>query len=281
MKTRTTITLSFLAIMLISLSYTASGNSGSATLKPVSPWADATINFQFDGLMAICFGNPERVSAGLLDVHHHSPEIKIMRIKDGQRAELATLKEEQLRNTLYIDVEGSSRTGVSRYYTESMDDVKDFRWNLDLEGELHQRQLYVREDKLFGKIHFNSGLFYAGKMTEQPVRFFAADNSGKTLPFNRRIAAPAAKINLAIGEALVIRGGKETIRLVAEAGVRYEVEVNNLPPPDMANMDHWLFYYDVINTKVTRYMPVQTVKTAFGPRPLLCEPAVFSRSRLN
>jgi hypothetical protein len=281
MKTKSTILFTLFVLVMAGLTMSASSNSNTATLRPVTPREEATVSFSFDGLMAICFGNPARVSAGLLDVHHHTPELTITRVKGENRSTMAVLKGEQLRGVFYVDVEGNTKTGVSRYYAESMNDPNDFRWNVDLEGDLHQRQLYVKEEKLFGKIHFNSGLFYAENLSEETVRFFAADNSGKLLPFNRKVAAPAAKVNLMQGEALVIRGAKDQIRLVAEPGVRYEVTVNNLPPADMANMDHWLYYYDVIGTKVTPYQPVMTKKAVLSPRPLLCIPALFTRSQLD
>jgi hypothetical protein len=280
MRIKSIALFSIFVLFIMSLSQSATGNSGNNSLRPATPREDATVSFSFDGLMAICFGNPERVSVGLLDAHHHTPEITITRFKGDEKSVFAVLKGEQLRETLYVEVDKASNI-VERYYGESMDDPNDFRWNIDLEGDLHQRKLYVKEDKLFGKIHFSSGLFFANNLSEEKFRFYAADNSGKVLPFNRRVAAPAAKINLGMGDSLLIRGGKEPIRLLAEPGVRYEITVHNMPPADMANMDHWLFYYDVIGTKVTPYMPVMTKKAAFSPRPLMCEPAVFSKSMLN
>jgi hypothetical protein len=267
-------------LVVLGFSIKASSNSSSSPL-PVTPRDEATVSFDFDGLMGICFGNQERVSAGLLNVPHHTPEIKITRIDAGKRSTMAVLRGEQLRGTFYVDVEGRTKSAVSRYYGESIDDPNDFRWNIDLEGDLYQKKLHIMEEKLFGKIHFGGGLFFASNLTDHSVRFFAADNSGKALPFNRRIAAPSAKINLAIGDTLLIRGVKNSIRLVAEPGVRYEVSVTNLPPSDMANMEHWIYYYDLLGEQVTPYMPVIAQKTAFGPKPLLCMPVVFSLSQLD
>src|SRR5207249_11150388 len=71
MKSRTTF-LSLFFLVVVALSITASSNN-SATAPLPSPRQDATVSFSFDGLMAICFGNPARVSAGLLDVVHHTP----------------------------------------------------------------------------------------------------------------------------------------------------------------------------------------------------------------
>lgn len=282
MRTKTMFVFGIITFLAISLFTVVSGNSHFAAAPAPIPSQEASVRFTFDGMIALCFGNAERVSAGFLDAHHHTPELKIVKIENNKKSEIAVLDAEQLRNKLFIDVEGGPSTGVSRYYGESMSsDENDFRWNIDLENDLHQRQLYVNEKKLWGKIHFNTGLFYAGEMTERPVQFFAADNSGKVLPFNRRIAQPEAKVNLAMGQTLVIRGGEQVVRLTAQPGVRYEVEITNLPPKSMASMDHFLMYYDVIDAKVTKYSPIQVKKAVFAGGPVMCGVAVFSRSQLD
>src|SRR5262249_38673817 len=149
-----------LFLVVLGLSITASTNSNKATAVQPSPREEASVSFRFDGLMAICFGNPARVSAGLLEVPYHSPEMVITKVSGTERSTVAKLSGEQLRRTLYFDVDGNA-SAVSRYYAPSMDDQNDFRWNIDLEGDLHQQQLYVKEEKLFGKIHFSSGIWYA------------------------------------------------------------------------------------------------------------------------
>jgi len=98
MKSRTTF-LSLFFLIVVALSITVSSNS-SATAPLPSPRQDATVSFSFDGLMAICFGNPARVSAGLLDVIHHTPKLAITRIEGNKRSNLAVLRAEQLRGTL-------------------------------------------------------------------------------------------------------------------------------------------------------------------------------------
>jgi hypothetical protein len=278
MKFRSII-LSIFALVVLAATVTVSGNSSGA-IKHFSPRDNATVTVDFDGLMALCFGDQSRVSVGILNAHNHHPEISIYKIKDGARSTVAILDEKQLHGTLTVSKE-SGNNAVSRYYADSMDDQNDSRWVIDLENDLFQRALHLREDKFAVKIHFNDGLFYAGKQTERPVHFFAADNSGKTLPFFRRIADPAAKINLAIGDALVISGIGEPIKLVAEPGASYEMSVHNLPPPDMASMDHFIHYYDVINDQVTPYVPVMTMKAAYVTFPLICGGVAFGKSKLQ
>src|SRR5439155_6013180 len=126
-----------------------------------------------------------------------------------------------------------------------------------------------------------SGLFYAAKLSEINARFFAVDGSGRTLPFNRRIAEPGAKINLATGEALVIKQkNAELLRLIAEPMVSYQIDITNLPKPDMAAMDHFINFYGLINETVTKYVPVMAQRSAFRPAPLTCIPVKFSQSEL-
>ncbi|MEW6737995.1 MAG: hypothetical protein AB1489_42350, partial [Acidobacteriota bacterium] len=285
MRKNIALSVSLFVCLVFALTMAASTNSNTNSSKaaplPVNPREEATVSMTFDGLMALCMGNPERVSVGILDVHHHTPMLAVSKIVNGRKTTLATLKGEQLRGTIYIDVEGASAQ-VGRYLAPSMqNDPNDFRWNIDMEGDLHQRELHLKEEKLFGKIHIGAGLFYAHNISEEKVRFFAADGSGKALPFNRQVAEPAAKINLAKEQVLVIRGDKEAIQLTVEPSTRYEVALTNLPPEEMANMDHFLFYYDFMAVKVSPYMPESIRKIAFAPRPLVCGSVVFSRSQLD
>ncbi|MEW6737998.1 MAG: hypothetical protein AB1489_42365, partial [Acidobacteriota bacterium] len=168
------------------------------------------------------------------------------------------------------------------YLAPSMqNDPNDFRWNIDMEGDLHQRELHLKEEKLFGKIHIGAGLFYSDDLSQEKVRFLATDGSGKVLPFNRQVATPAAKLNLVAGQALVIRGSKDIVRLVAEPNVRYEIAVTNEPPAEMASMDHFTYYYDFIGAKVTPYNIALARKAAVEPAPLTCQSVVFGKSKLN
>ena len=162
-----------------------------------------------------------------------------------------------------------------------MSDVNDFRWTLDMESDLFQKQLYIKEDKLWGKIHLNAGLFYGINLSEGKFRFVATDNSNTMLPFNRQVSDPAALLNLATDETLVIRNEKEVIRLKAEDGVSYQILIHNLPPKEMADMNHFLFYFTVLGEKVTAYRPLEMAKAAFAPPPMLCGSAIFSKSRLD
>jgi hypothetical protein len=284
---RTILVATFFVTVMLSLATSAlmnnraaNGGAGAIAAAPaVNPHAPATVTMSFDGLIAVCFGDPTRVSAGFLNVAHHSPNITITKVENGQQSTIAVLKDQELSDTLYLDIEGSE-SGVRTYQTDSSDE-KDFRWNIDLESDIHQRQLYIKEEKLLGKLHISTGLFYADHLSEKPVRFFAADNSGNMLPFNRRIGEPAGKINMNSGDALVLKSKKVNLRLVSTPGISYEISITNLPPANMASMNHWLFYYDFINADVKHYAPVMINKAAYAPRPMICTAAVFSKSRLQ
>ncbi|MEW6737208.1 MAG: hypothetical protein AB1489_38340 [Acidobacteriota bacterium] len=246
-----------LVIFLIT-SATSSSNTNINTntpTQPLKPTDDASVKISFDGMIAIMMGNPERVTAAFLDVCHHTPTITITRVRNQQRTVIATLQGEQLRGTVQIDIESatsairSNRQRVSKYYAASVsNDANDFRWTVDFEKDLHPlyRPMQIKEEKLFGKIHINTGLFYADNLSEEIYHFVAADGSGKALPFQRQIATVAAQVILNNGESLVINGNNEDIRFSSEYSIQYEVAITNTPPPNMANVDHWLYYYDII-----------------------------------
>src|SRR5438552_12015792 len=107
MRTKSTILFCLFVMVVIGFSINVSSNS-STSLRPVTPREEATVSFSFDGLMGICFGNTERVSAGLLDVRHHTPDLTVTRIDGEKRSTMAVLRGEQLRGTFYVDVEGRS-----------------------------------------------------------------------------------------------------------------------------------------------------------------------------
>ncbi|MEW6734959.1 MAG: hypothetical protein AB1489_26955 [Acidobacteriota bacterium] len=268
-------------VFALTIKVSVNSNSNKVVPLPVNPREDATVTMTFDGLMALCMGNPERVSVGLLDVHHHIPLLTISKVVNGKKSIVTTLKGEQLRGTTYIDVAGN-RSMVTKYLSAAMqNDSNDFRWNIDMEADLHQRELHLKEERLFGKIHISAGLFYAVDLSEERVRFLATDGSGKMLSFDRRVATPAAKWNLSADQALVIDNGKDKVRLVGGEGVQYQIALTNEPPAEMASMDHFTYYYDFIEAQVTRYNITVIKRAAFAPKPHLCMSTVFSRSKLN
>lgn len=272
MKTPNSMLLCLLVLILLG-SFSVAGRSVAPNPHPQQ---EATISILFDGLQAVAMGNPERVSVGILDAHHHTPQIKIEKIANNSRSLVALLKGEALHRTLYFDV-ASGAQGITKFNAPGHEN--DFGWNLDMESDLYQQKLYLKDNAFVGKLHLSAGLWYATNLTDQRVQFVT--EYGKMAAFNRKLGTPAAKINLVEGDALVIRGGVEPIRLVAEQGVRYEMEITNLPPVELADIQHFAHYYDVIGAKVTAYEPVVVKKAAFRPVPLICESVVFSRSTLN
>src|SRR5688572_30758241 len=91
MKIRSIFSLTLFVFAISLLTGIVSGSSSNSASPLPTPRENATVNFKFDGLMALCFGNPERVSAGVMDVHHHTPELAVIRIKDGKRSKVAKL----------------------------------------------------------------------------------------------------------------------------------------------------------------------------------------------
>ncbi|MBL8150818.1 MAG: hypothetical protein JNN15_12910 [Blastocatellia bacterium] len=243
-------------------------------------------------------GDSQKVSVGIIDAHHHTPEFTVYKLiakKDGREGkearetrEIARFTENQLKRTLTVSV--SSRTSTTskvvnkrlgKYISLSgrESDSKDFGWTLDIENDLYGRKLKIKEDAFLGKIHFKSGVFYTNRLSEEKYRFVATDGSGKTLPFFRQVGRPAAKIDLENSQEVVIAGFAQSLKLKAESGVDYLVTVHNLPPPDLADLSHFLMYYDVIDEELTQYEPVMVKST--GTLEHLCAPRAFGSSPLN
>ena len=240
--------------------------------------AKCEVSFHFDGLQAIAFGDSKRVSDGILDVHHHSPLIEVKEIKAGKETIIRTIKADELKGkVLNVDVPNNQQQ-PKRYYSLDMSkDTQDFRWCLDIENDLFQKQLYLK-DEFFTKIHFNTGTFYAERLTDDKYQFVAGT---KVHNFKREIAAPSAKVLLDKHQRLLLNGLATEISLSYKEHVNYQISITNLPTKDMMNMDHFAFYYDLIETEVPKYMPVLVKKAAYLPRPLMCEAIILGKSKIN
>jgi hypothetical protein len=246
--------------------------------KPTVAAPSGNVSFSFDGMEALFFGASDRVSVGVLNAHNHRPKITVTKVVGSERTVIAQLTGAQLSKPIFIDAEGLAATGVSRHLAEVKEnDPFDARWMIDFNELYPQEKLTVDETKLFTKVHISSGLFYSDKLSKTKARFFAADGSQKTLKVNRKMAYPAAKLNLANGDKLIISGGNfEPIRLVGAANVSYQVDITNLPPKNAMSMDHFLHYYEVVDQPLEKYVPVWAFKAAFDPLPVVCAPLYFS-----
>lgn len=238
-----------------------------------------TVKFLFDGLGVLAFGDSTKASLGILDVIHHTPQIQIKTIENGREKSTQVINDREIKNKVISISVPAKHLQPTRYFCANMNkDTKDFRWCLDLESDLFQKQLYLKQDKLFSKIHFQTGTFFATNLTTEKYQFTA----GSTLhSFNRQIGTPAASVTLHQGQVLNITGLAENIVLSYAANTSYEIAITNLPPPDMASMDHFAFYYDVLKTPVKKFMPAVVKKAAFSPRPLYCDIVILSKSNIN
>jgi hypothetical protein len=272
------------ALFMVCLSFTTSGNFDSSGQSPAKS-KTAGITIKFDGLLAVAMGDSKRVSIGVLDAHQHQPIITIHKVIGQKRTTIATINAAELRGQVVsFDLEGGQAGAISRYYSADQNqDLSDFRWTLDAENDLFQRALHLRADRFFTKLHINTGGTWMADdqaITDRPVQFVAEDGSGKVLPFKRRFSAPMMILNLERGQTLAI-GGKNKVRLTSEPGARYEISITNLPPASATSIEHFGHYFDVIGTQVTAYRPVLLQAATYGPRPLVCGPLMFSRSRID
>jgi hypothetical protein len=274
MKIRTLCLVALLT--LFTLATNLINNVANAQKPTVAPPA-GNVTFSFDGMEALFFGAPDRVSVGVLNAHNHRPQITVTKVVGSERTVIAQLSGAQLRQPVFIDAEGLAATGVSRRLAEVKEnDPFDARWMIDFNELYPQQQLSVDESKFFTKIHISNGLFYSDKLSKAKARFFAADGSNKTLKVNRRMAQPAAKLNLSNGDKLIISGNFEPVRLVGSANVSYQIDITNLPPKNAMSMDHFLNYYDIVEQHLDQYVPVYAFKTTFSPPPTVCAPIYFS-----
>lgn len=233
------------------------------------------VSFHFDGLQAIAFGDSKRVSDGILDVHHHTPNIEIKQVKQGKETTLYNIRANELKGkALTINVPNNQLQPI-RYYSPDMNkDVQDFRWCLDIENDLFQKQLYLK-DNFFAKIHFNAGMFYSENVTENKYQFVSGSSLHK---FNREIGRPTLKVGLDKQDSLVISGLKNEVSLAYQPGTNYSVTISNLPSKDMMNIDHFVFYYDAVKVNVPKFMPLPVEKAAFYPKPIICDSVIFGKS---
>lgn len=268
-----TFTLIAFAILCLSVFFSTTTNS-----SPINSLSSTSVLFTFDGLQVLAFGNPDKVTDGILDVHHHTPKLEIKQIEKGKEKVIFTAQGKELyQKVLNISIPNNTLK-PNRYTSINMNvDKKDFRWCLDMENDLFQKQLYLNEDKLFTKIHFGLGTFFTSELIDGKYQFVAGS---KVHSFNRQIGAPGAKVELQQGDDLIITGLDKAVKLAYQIGVDYRVDITNLPPKEMASIDHFGFYYDVFKDKdITRYMPVEVAKKAsLLPRPYLCEAITLSKS---
>ncbi len=264
----------FVMIMFVVMSFYS-----FSSMNIIAHTSNCVVKFDFDGLQAIAFGDSSRVSDGILNVPHHSPNIEIKQLENGKELVIATLKAEELKGkVLNVDLTSGKEAAPVRHYSSDMNkDITDFRWCLDIESDIFQKQLYVK-DQFFSKIHFNTGTFYAEKLTEDKYQFVAGDAIHS---FKRQIGRPAVDIELSQQNNLVISGLEKQITLPYKPGLSYSVSVTNLPPKDMMTVDHFSFYYDVFEEKVPQFMPVMVKKASYVPRPLMCEAIILGKSTIN
>jgi hypothetical protein len=270
--------LASIASLLIIFSL-ASGviNNTAAAQKPTVAAPVGNVTLSFDGMQALFFGASDRVSVGVLNAHNHRPKITVTKVVGSERTVIAQLSGAQLSKSVFIDAEGLAATGISRRLAEVKEnDPFDARWMVDFNELYPQEKLTVDESKLSTKIHISDGLFYSDKLSKTKARFFAADGSQKTLKVNRKMAYPAAKLNLANGDKLTISGNFEPVRLIGAANVSYQIDITNLPPRNAMSMDHFLNYYEIVEQPLEKYIPVLSFKAAVDPFPTSCPVALFS-----
>lgn len=235
----------FFACLLLSLIFTL-------TVRSIAPTTLITI--RFDGLQAIAMGNPAETVIGMLDAPHHTKLLTIR--KDG----------DLITNTV---IEGN----IHFVGTKSISIAVDFDQVLHFD-QLHNTKVPLA-DKFTSKIFLNTGQWYTYKLTREKYKFISTANGAMTQA--APIGYPACRIPIQSGEFLTITGViNQTIK---NDGSNYEIEISNSPSPEMANVDHFFFYYDYVPIKLGKLQAVYVSPIAIPP-PAMCPAVVFDSARL-
>lgn len=245
---------------------------GISANGPADRRPDGNVQVETDGLMAVCTGDPSRASVAILDMPHHTPELLV---KSGNKQILKLTGKEQI-GTLTIGIDSDTHS-INQFTPGAQASRYDFHWTIDLEGDIFQKRLNLNPKTIAAKIHFLDGTLYADQLSEEVLTF---THNTVQHPFKRRIGLPAMAINIKPGQTLLISdsNGQIVARLpYVDAG--YSVSIHNLPPADLANLNHFLMYYSALTTKETIWEPVLIEKVVF-PRPAICGSVVFSHSSL-
>lgn len=269
----------FLVLVGLLISLALIGADAQSKQSQQSPSDAATVVVHFDGLQVIGMGSREYYTSAFLNAPQHQAELKIIKVgANGARSVTHVLKGDELASILTIGVEGGISAPVSKFTPGMQTSEHDLDWAIDLE-QLFNRKLTIDKSKLSGFVVFSIGQFYADRLTEESWQFRAGS---QRLPFQRRVAEPAVAVSLTDGQALVIkRDGQRVARLTGDRGVRWEIEISNLPTnTDMMSVDHFQHYYSILNEPVTPYLPVIIKKAAYLPRPLLCDTVIIGSLQL-
>lgn len=275
--------LAVLAVTIVlssTFSVKSSQTSPAKSEQTHGPKEPASVTINFDGMIGLFFGDSTRVAAGVLNAHGHTPLIQIFRLTPTGKVLLREFEDSELDQAIDFSLPENSQSPTRYFSAEAWKDPNDSRWLVDM-NDLYNRRLTIKESALKTKIRFNGGLWYAGKLSEFPAKFFAANGDGRTLPFKRKTAQAAVKFFLSEGEKLLISGSgfPDTVELTATN--QYEIRITNLPSKDMiGGGDHFLHYYDIIAEPLDKYIPTYLAPAA-APFPRICDILTFSQESLQ
>jgi hypothetical protein len=220
--------------------------------------SNAFVRLTFDGLITFCLNRraePDSCEMGMVHVADHKRRLVVTRIKPNGVEELAygpfDLNND---NEVSIDTENPTEPGVRIFKADSDNylfnriadsgDPEDFRWVLDLQGELlHGGALTLRrnsdEYRCRPRIFIRHGIFYTHSKT--PQQYFRYPLTGQTGIV--RLGKLADKVGADIvcdpirGNVTVEVKNKQTFNLPADDGLktRYRIDISNLCDPSVPN----------------------------------------------
>jgi hypothetical protein len=252
---------------------------------------EAVVTISFSGLALSCINKKKnnRYEFGILGCERHNPVFDIQKIYLDPKTMIPISSRLMphslsLADDIEIEVVNPGQVGVSKHekgdfdrlndkdkYGNEKNDLEDFRWIVDLEGEeFHNKKLEIKDrSKLKPRIFINSGTLYSEKITDEIIALVPVNHKSKIKPLGR----VAFKVGLDIKrsnaeESGVILRNKNNpdnfvelrSRLNENPLKKYQITIENLcyESGDGGGTD-FLLFYDVIRDPDERKFDLQRI----------------------
>lgn len=216
--------------------------------------AHATALVTMEGLALFCFNDARHYEGGFLRLPpHHVFSLTILGL--GKPWPVGG------KGDIHIEVVNPAQPGMYRYekgdfnrQTGAHNDLNDFRWIADIEGEVHDDVLIKRRGPGLRRLFINSATIYTKKIREEEFVLIRADTTGEPCSFyGRQALVVGATLECADGGGIRVRtegAGGEDIWLPKRPGDPYELIFNNgcTTAPHLTHSD-FLLYYEVLSDR--------------------------------
>lgn len=237
--------------------------------KIVYPDAETAVRIYLDGLIILCFNDKNICQAGVhtkIDPNlKHRMQISVLKVRNGQKESSWTLSETAGGHAnvaqvapywLYVD-DGSGAPPAQgltdRFKENDPADERSFAHVLSFEGKkLHDKPLEFKPGVL-APLNITHGLFYSALIHEANRKVDGA--SGVPTPIGKITDVACADITQATGNRFIVLEQRkpqtiELFRFKLEAGVVYEISIDNAPESAHGNghppVNHFVEYYKAL-----------------------------------